>query len=73
MGPRDVEQGTCVAARRDVRGKEGKQMGVPLEPQAFVAYAQARAGLVGGLVAAPGALQHRPAEAVQAKQSKAGK
>ncbi|PSC72151.1 prolyl-tRNA synthetase [Micractinium conductrix] len=40
VGPRDVEQGTCVAARRDVRGKEGKQMGVPLEPQAFVAYAQ---------------------------------
>lgn len=40
MGPRDVEQGTCVAARRDVPGKEGKQFGVPLEPEAFVAHIQ---------------------------------
>lgn len=38
MGPRDVEQGTCVVARRDVAGKEGKQFGVPLEPEAFVAH-----------------------------------
>lgn len=37
VGPRDVEQGTCVAARRDRPGKEGKQFGIPLEPQGFVA------------------------------------
>jgi len=36
VGPRDVEQGTCVAARRDRPGKEGKQFGIPLEPQGFV-------------------------------------
>lgn len=40
VGPRDVEQGTCVAARRDVPGKEGKQFGVPLEPAAFVVHIQ---------------------------------
>ena len=40
MGPRDVEQGGCVVARRDVPGKEGKQFGVPLEPAAFVAHVQ---------------------------------
>eukprot|EP00878_Enallax_costatus_P007145 GHUV01007488.1.p1 GENE.GHUV01007488.1~~GHUV01007488.1.p1 ORF type:complete len:525 (+),score=170.90 GHUV01007488.1:230-1576(+) len=37
VGPRDVEQGACVLARRDVPGKEGKQMGVSMEPSAFVA------------------------------------
>jgi prolyl-tRNA synthetase len=36
VGPRDVEQGTCVVARRDCPGKEGKEMGVPLEVSAFV-------------------------------------
>lgn len=36
VGPRDVEAGTCVTARRDQVGKEGKQMGVPLEGEAFV-------------------------------------
>ena len=36
VGPRDVEQGTCVAARRDRPGKEGKQFGIPLDPQGFV-------------------------------------
>ena len=41
MGPRDVEQGTCVTARRDVAGKEGKQFGVPLEPAAFVQHVTA--------------------------------
>ncbi|MBI1832229.1 MAG: proline--tRNA ligase [Planctomycetes bacterium] len=30
MGPRDLAQGTCVLARRDFPGKEGKTMGVPL-------------------------------------------
>ncbi len=40
VGPRDVEQGTCVAARRDRPGKEGKQFGVPLETQGFVAAVQ---------------------------------
>lgn len=44
VGPRDVEQGTCVAARRDVPGKEGKQFGVPLEPAAFVVHIQVGAG-----------------------------
>lgn len=38
VGPRDVEAGTCVTARRDVAGKEGKQMGVPLAAEPFVAH-----------------------------------
>jgi len=36
LGPRDVESGTCVVARRDRMGKEGKEMGVPLESGALV-------------------------------------
>lgn len=38
VGPRDLEQGTCVTARRDQPGKQGKAMGIPLEPEAFVAH-----------------------------------
>src|SRR3712207_4498133 len=30
LGPRDLAQGTCVLARRDLPGKEAKEMGVPL-------------------------------------------
>jgi prolyl-tRNA synthetase len=30
LGPRDLAQGTCVLARRDFPGKEGKTAGVPL-------------------------------------------
>jgi prolyl-tRNA synthetase len=30
LGPKDLEKQSCVVARRDVPGKEGKQMGVPL-------------------------------------------
>src|SRR5260370_11301368 len=30
LGPRDLVQGTCVLARRDFPGKEGKTVGVPL-------------------------------------------
>jgi prolyl-tRNA synthetase len=30
LGPKDLAQNACVLARRDVPGKEGKQMGVPL-------------------------------------------
>jgi prolyl-tRNA synthetase len=30
IGPKDIEKGACVVARRDVPGKEGKQMGIPL-------------------------------------------
>ncbi len=30
LGPRDLAQGTCVMARRDFPGKEGKTVGVPL-------------------------------------------
>jgi prolyl-tRNA synthetase len=30
IGPKDLEKQTCVVARRDVPGKEGKQLGVPL-------------------------------------------
>lgn len=45
VGPRDVEQGTCVVARRDVPGKEGKQFGVPMEEGAFVAHVQVGWGL----------------------------
>ncbi|KIZ05449.1 prolyl-tRNA synthetase [Monoraphidium neglectum] len=40
VGPRDVEQGTCVVARRDVPGKEGKQVGVPMAPEAFIPHVQ---------------------------------
>ena len=40
VGPRDVEQGTCVAARRDRPGKEGKQFGIPLDPQGFAGAVQ---------------------------------
>ncbi|GAB4818966.1 hypothetical protein N2152v2_006012 [Parachlorella kessleri] len=41
VGPRDVEAGTCVTARRDVAGKEGKQAGVPLAAEPFVAHVKA--------------------------------
>jgi prolyl-tRNA synthetase len=30
IGPKDIEKGACVVARRDVPGKEGKQFGVAL-------------------------------------------
>ena len=40
VGPRDVESGTCVLARRDVSGKDGKEFGVPLETGAFVSRVQ---------------------------------
>jgi prolyl-tRNA synthetase len=30
LGPKDLEKQACVVARRDVPGKEGKQVGVPL-------------------------------------------
>src|SRR5262249_8316266 len=30
IGPKDIEKGACVLGRRDVPGKDGKQMGVPL-------------------------------------------
>lgn len=40
VGPRDVEQGTCVVARRDRPGKEGKTFGVPMEDAAFVSAIQ---------------------------------
>jgi prolyl-tRNA synthetase len=30
LGPKDLASNTCVVARRDVCGKEGKEMGVPL-------------------------------------------
>jgi prolyl-tRNA synthetase len=31
LGPKDLEKNACVVGRRDRPGKEGKQMGVPLE------------------------------------------
>jgi prolyl-tRNA synthetase len=39
LGPKDLAQSACVLARRDVPGKEGKQMGVPLAsaPERIVA------------------------------------
>lgn len=37
IGPRDVEGSTCVLARRDMPGKDGKEMGVPLESGVLVA------------------------------------
>jgi prolyl-tRNA synthetase len=46
VGPRDVEAGTCVVARRDRAGKEGKEAGVPLEAGAFVAHVSALLGEV---------------------------
>ncbi len=38
LGPKDLAQGACVLARRDLPGKEAKQMGVPLAgaPQRIV-------------------------------------
>src|SRR5262249_48828847 len=30
LGPKDLAKGTCVLARRDLPGKEAKEMGVPL-------------------------------------------
>ncbi|KAG2429536.1 hypothetical protein HXX76_010771 [Chlamydomonas incerta] len=39
VGPKDVQSGTCVTARRDM-GKEGKQMGVSMEPADFTAHVQ---------------------------------
>src|SRR5207248_3832517 len=38
LGPKDLEKNACVLARRDVPGKEGKEMGVPLTgaPQRIV-------------------------------------
>jgi prolyl-tRNA synthetase len=30
IGPKDIEKSACVVARRDVPGKEGKTMGIPL-------------------------------------------
>eukprot|EP00889_Picochlorum_renovo_P004609 jgi/Picre1/31639/NNA_006990.t1 len=38
IGPRDVESGSCVVARRDVVGKEGKTFGVSTEPDALVGH-----------------------------------
>ena len=39
LGPKDLAQSACVLARRDVPGKDGKQMGVPLAaaPERIVA------------------------------------
>src|SRR5262249_48855436 len=34
LGPKDLANNACVLARRDVPGKEGKEMGVPLEKAA---------------------------------------
>jgi prolyl-tRNA synthetase len=31
IGPKDIEKNACVLARRDIPGKEGKTMGVPLD------------------------------------------
>jgi prolyl-tRNA synthetase len=31
IGPKDIEKSACVVARRDVPGKEGKTMGIPLD------------------------------------------
>ena len=34
LGPKDLEKQACVVARRDIPGKEGKTMGVPLDSAA---------------------------------------
>ena len=36
VGPRDVESNACVMARRDRPGKEGKEVGISMEPESFV-------------------------------------
>lgn len=46
VGPRDVASGTCVVARRDVPGKDGKTVGVPLEAEALGAQLKAFLGEV---------------------------
>ena len=35
IGPRDVESGSCVVARRDIVGKEGKTFGVSTDPSSL--------------------------------------
>ena len=42
LGPKDLAQNACVLARRDVPGKEGKEIGVPLAeaPTQIVGVAQ---------------------------------
>jgi prolyl-tRNA synthetase len=42
LGPKDLEKNACVLARRDIPGKDGKQMGIPLEsaPQKIEALLQ---------------------------------
>ncbi len=56
VGPRDVASASCVLARRDVPGKEGKVFGVPLEPvelgaRLHAALAEVQAGLLAQAVA----------------------
>ena len=55
VGPRDVAEGACVAARRDRPGREGKEFGIPLEPEGFVAAMQR---LLGDVQVSPG--HHKP-------------
>ncbi|GAX72561.1 hypothetical protein CEUSTIGMA_g17.t1 [Chlamydomonas eustigma] len=38
VGPKDVETNTCVTARRDKPGKEGKVFGVPMEAEGFTTH-----------------------------------
>lgn len=40
IGPRDLENNSCVVARRDVPGKEGKTFGVSVNPPDLVEYIQ---------------------------------
>lgn len=40
VGPKDVAQGTCVVARRDKPGKEGKEFGVPISGSGAVSHIQ---------------------------------
>ena len=50
VGPRDVQQGACVMARRDRPGKDGKTFGVPMEPAAFVDAVQVHCRAAGAAV-----------------------
>ncbi len=55
VGPKDVASASCVTARRDRPGKEGKTFGVPLEGGAFVAHVRALLAEVQGALLAQAA------------------
>ena len=60
LGPKDLAKGACVLARRDLPGKEAKEMGVPL--------AEAPAQIVGEMLQGDADGPVRPGEEVPRRQ-----